>query len=159
MKRHRRDQVGFGQQFRPGPRHPSAAGPGDVRPITMLEWQDQTPALRVVGQRRAGPAKFRPTGKAARAQRLVADMFSEGIAAAGALGRRDEREALPAPGAKRTWGAESAGGTNDFTAAQAQRRQHGIEHRPAGVGAELTYALKRHEAIGPAKCADRMAAS
>ena len=87
MKRHGRDQVGLGQKLRSGPRHPAAAGARDVGPVTMLERQDQTPALRVVGQRRAGPAKSRAAGKTAGAQRLVADMFGEGIAAARALGR------------------------------------------------------------------------
>jgi hypothetical protein len=87
MERYGRDQVGVGQKFCPRPCHPAAAGPGDVGAVAMLERQHQPAALGVVGQRRAGPAKARPPGEAAGAERLVAEMLGEGIAAARALGR------------------------------------------------------------------------
>jgi hypothetical protein len=98
MERHRRHQVGLGQKLGAGPRHPPAAGAGNVGPIAVLERQEQTTAPRVVDQRGAGAAIVRQPGEATAAQRAAAQILGEGRGAARAIGRRHESETLPARG-------------------------------------------------------------
>ena len=153
MKRHRRHQIGVGQQLRAGPRHPAAAGAGNVSAIAVLERQDQATALVIVRQRRTCPAIARRTRRAGTAQGAFAGMLGEGIGAAHAIGWSDEGEARPAGGAQRTRRFD------DLAATQAERRQHRVEHHATGAGTKAPQPGGQHDPIGPAKYADRMAGS
>src|SRR5439155_5574030 len=98
-----------------------AAGPGEIRPVAMLERQHQAAALRVVDQRRACPSIARRAGEAGAAECAFAEILGEGRAAVCAVWRRDEGEAGP------TGRAERARCRHDLVAAETERRQHGIE--------------------------------
>jgi iron complex outermembrane receptor protein len=81
----RHDQIGLGQELGTGARHPVAAGTGEIGPVAMLERQHEAPALRVIDQRRARPAKARRMGEAGTAECALANLLGEGCAAARAV--------------------------------------------------------------------------
>jgi hypothetical protein len=96
MQRHRRDEIGLGQQLAPGPRHPAGEGRRAINAIGMLEAQDQLAARLVIAECRPGAGEGRRLRRASRAQRASSQIELEGKAAAGAERRLDEGEPCPA---------------------------------------------------------------
>ena len=148
MQRHRRDQLGLGQQFAAGAGHPAAAGARHVGAVAVLERQHEALALVVVDQRRPRPAKARRAPEAGAALRRRPEILGEGHAAARAMGRGDEAEARPAGNTERT------GLGDDFVTAEAQRRQDRIEQPPPRRRAPFP---QHHRPIEPGKCVGKRA--
>ena len=122
MQRHRRDQIGVGQQLGAGARQPATERRRGVGAVGVLEGQDQAARAVVVAQRRARPIVGRRLGGAGAAERRLRQRVRQRIAAQAALRRPEKGQRAPA--ARRTAGP---GASTTGAAAEAARRQHQVE--------------------------------
>ncbi len=133
MQGHGHDTLGLADKVAPSPGQPARKGRRRVRPVAVLEGQDQAPAGVVIDDRRAGPLKDRPPPAAGAAKRSLAQGIFEGKTAGGTLGRAQEDHPVPALGAQRS------GRIDQGAAAQAlgrQKRIKGASGKTAENGAQ-----------------------
>ena len=126
MQGHGGDDVGLGEQFRPGTGQPAAKSGGGFGAVAMLETQDHAPAGVVIDQHCAGPLIDRRAADAGGAQHPRPGIIFKGCAAARTGGRTQERHRVPAGR------AETTGLIHHPAASQAMGRKNDVQQPPPG---------------------------
>jgi hypothetical protein len=98
VQRNGHDQVGVGDQLGRRPRQPAGEQGAQLRPVGVLELQDQVLGSVVIEAGRPRPVEQVRPRQAGDAAGAEADIVSEGRAAAVAGGLLQKRDALPGSG-------------------------------------------------------------
>lgn len=125
MQGHRHEDVGAVENFASCPVHPPPESAGNVGVVGMFQPKDETAAVFVVAQNRAGPVPGSPLASAVAAHRILAHRVRKWQTAAGAPRRREEGDAAPAAPAQRIRLFDG------LAAGKATRRQHDIDETAA----------------------------
>ena len=121
MKRHRNEAIGIGEQLGASTVHPLRKRGRQMKPVAMLQGQDEVAARLVIAHGGAGAIVRRGLRGAGAAQPTGAEIERKGIAARGAARASEKRN--PAP----TTRAQCSDRADRRAAAKAARRQNEIE--------------------------------
>ena len=125
MQWHRDEKIGAGEDIRSRAVHPSPERASDMGAITMLQSEHQMSAISVVTEHCTRAIPGPPLASTVCAQRILVHRMCKGRAAKRTPGLREKRDPRP------TAAAQTIGLADDLAAAEAARRQHPVDDRPA----------------------------
>jgi hypothetical protein len=137
VQRHRRNQIGVGDQLGAGARQPSPEGWCAMGAVAMFEADHQTAAQIVIVQHRPRPVEQGLGANAGPAHRISAGVERVGHAANRALRRGYEFGVDPA------FRTQAARCRDQGIAGEALGRQHGIDQPAHRAGRNMTHRARR----------------